>query len=158
MDQVTFGAFFAAGVGALLSNLGAEWVKTIVRRGQTQELIRDAELQKIQSEIEQIRILSERFWGSNAATLGDERSLMISKLVAALHTISETYASLLSGPSKHDCDMSFMKAHEAITGGDFDAPDRAANYQRLTKIFVSLTNLDRTATNGRRALKRQWLA
>lgn len=152
------GTVMLAGVGAFIASFAAKVIESWVRKSQTVEVQRDADLSDILQMSAKICELSEKIWSSRAADLGHEDAVMRAHVLASQHHLAEVVNDIFTSPGKWDCDIQLHKLMIAATGGDFGEPDREAEPQRLTEIFIAARALDRAAKAARRNLPRQFMS
>ena len=149
---------FAAGVGALIANFLAEFIKSLVRRSQLGENQRDQDLQAIISLADALRDDAQRYWLSGADHLGDDEIIISARIVAAQQSINDLLATLLKAPGKYQCDVLMVNLQDAVSGGDFGVSTRQREAERLMSIHHTATMFKHEATRQRRLLPRNWLA
>lgn len=153
-----FQTLLAAGVGALIANFGAEFVKSLVRRRQTEELSKDEDLAAILTSVDELQELAIEFWSSTAKQLGDRNQLLRAHILAKQQHVLHLIAHLFTGNSKRKCDVKFTAVITAVAGGDFDTPTRSKDLMRLSSVLKSCLAFRHLAQRCRRLLPRGWLA
>jgi hypothetical protein len=156
--SVVGGTLVAAGLGALIANFAAEWVKGLVRKGQAIESARDEDLGLIHRMVEELQEISTSYWSSSGLQLGDKEPQLRAQIVARLQHINELVAALFTGPPKHECDVLLISVMDSVGGGDFGEPDRSAAPERLTAIYKNCLSFAHLARQQRRLLKRGLLS
>ena len=99
------------------------------------------------------------YWSKSNAELGDEFPTLRGRIVARQQNVSELITSLFgANPLKYDCDAALIPVLDAVSGGDFGNPQKLAEVERLSAIYVSSSRLCHVAKSSRRKLPRAWLA
>lgn len=147
-----------AGVGAFIATFAAKLIESFVRKSQSIEGQRDADLAEILQMSSIICDRAEKFWSKSAAELGPENAVLRAHILASQHNLAEVVNRLFTSPGKWECDVKLHKLMIAATGGDFGEPDRDAEPQRLTEIFILSRALDHSAKAARRNLPRKFMS
>jgi len=129
-----------------------------VRRSQSVEAQRDADLQEMVATTKLIGELSEKFWTKSAVELGPEDQMLRSHIMAAQHHLAEINSELFTGQIKWDCDVQLHKLMMAASGGAFGDDDREAEPGRLTEILIAANSVSRQVKKGRRKLPRSFMS
>lgn len=148
----------AAGLGALLANFFAELVKGFVRRSQLHEAVRDDDLATMLSLVEQLDSLATDYWSHSGAELAERETLLRAKIVSRQQHLLALIADLFNGEPKRDCDVVITRLLNAVGGDSFGEPDRPAQPERLTAVYLECLAFTRIAKKSRRSLKRAFLA
>ena len=157
MAAFSLGAFLSAGLGAIVSTFGSEFVKRLLSRNDVLEQSRDADLSRICKEIVDLRKNAADYWSKDAEALEATDAVIAAHIVASQQVLADLVASMFHGrQEKWDCDVHMDAAFRTLTGGEFLSGDRKAEPQRLSKAFVDLARLERHAIEGRRSLPRKW--
>jgi hypothetical protein len=149
---------FAAGVGAFIAHFAAEYAKAVGRKSQSAEQIRDEDLDEILVTTRELQELAVAFWGKGCADLGQDAFDIKAKIVARQHHVLTVVARLFSEASKRDCDASFTYLMDAVSGDNFDDPDRPPSPERFSTIYLNTLNFCHTVKVSRRKIPRGWFA
>ena len=159
LSSLSFGTILAAAVGAFFANFVAEFVKSLVRKGQLREQNRDEDLKAILRTVDDLQALCETYWSAAAEAHGDREIVLRAHIVSKQQYVLSLVASLLTSKTgKYDADAAFTDVANAMTGGDFGEPARGAEGGRLTEIFNKCLQFRHLVERKRRALKRSFLA
>lgn len=136
MSVFEWSTLASAFVGAALATLGGEAVRSLIRRGQRTTAIRDTDLIEILETIDDLRDDGVTFWSKDAALLGDSFEILKSRIVANQHYLNRTVAKLFTGDAKISCDLAVIHLMKALSGGQFDDPERLASSKNLKGIHL----------------------
>ena len=153
-----FATAAAAAIGAFLATFTAEWIASMARGGQAWEGHRNADLEDICEATDALRKLGEEYWTKSAADLGGREAVLSAHIVATQHHVALLYSALFTGDSKRDCDVAYTRMLDAVSGGDFGSPQRAASPDRLQRIHLTALTFRHTVRMERRKIKRKLLA